>query len=341
MSMKILTKAVLATAIAAAPFAGVHAQFAPAPQPYNPQDPQNYSAPAQQSYRQNAPQQQAYPQQPQQGNDPNGYAPPPPQNPQDEANYEAGQEAIAQAPPPLPEYDQPIAPGPGYIWTPGYWAWGPAGYYWVPGAWVEPPYQEALWTPGYWGCSDDGFYFWNAGYWGPTVGFYGGINYGFGYFGTGFYGGYWRGGLFFYNAAYWHVGPWPRYIYTQRYPGIYAYHPGAVSFVHHREALALRGGEAFGSHATIGAYRAGFRPTPGFHAGIQGFGNFRATPPRPGMAPNGYRSGPAPQPHSAGPVQQQAPAPQPRVSAPSRQSAPAPAPHTSGGGGSSHSGGHR
>ena len=27
-----------------------------------------------------------------------------------------------EAPPPLPEYDQPPIPAPGYIWTPGYWA---------------------------------------------------------------------------------------------------------------------------------------------------------------------------------------------------------------------------
>ena len=25
------------------------------------------------------------------------------------------------APPPLPVYDQPAIPGPGYIWEPGYW----------------------------------------------------------------------------------------------------------------------------------------------------------------------------------------------------------------------------
>jgi hypothetical protein len=36
-------------------------------------------------------------------------------------------------PPPLPDYDQPPAPDPNYLWTPGYWAWGPGGYYWVPG----------------------------------------------------------------------------------------------------------------------------------------------------------------------------------------------------------------
>ena len=33
--------------------------------------------------------------------------------------------SAAQPPPPLPDYDQPPAPGDGYLWTPGYWAWVP------------------------------------------------------------------------------------------------------------------------------------------------------------------------------------------------------------------------
>jgi hypothetical protein len=104
-------------------------------------------------------------------------------------------------PPALPVYDQPICPGVGYMWTPGYWAWDDdIGYYWVPGTWVEAPEPGLLWTPGWWGWND-GVYAWNAGYWGPTIGFYGGINYGFGYGGNGFYGGEWRGGQFFYNTA--------------------------------------------------------------------------------------------------------------------------------------------
>jgi hypothetical protein len=108
--------------------------------------------------------------------------------------------SVAIAPPVLPVYSQPIAPGPGYIWTPGYWAYGPAGYYWVPGTWVIAPFVGALWTPGYWGWAN-GLYLWHAGYWGTRVGFYGGVNYGFGYVGTGFYGGYWNGGSFYYNRA--------------------------------------------------------------------------------------------------------------------------------------------
>ena len=41
--------------------------------------------------------------------------------------------SINIAPPVLPVYVQPACPGIGYIWTPGYWAWGSDDYYWVPG----------------------------------------------------------------------------------------------------------------------------------------------------------------------------------------------------------------
>jgi WXXGXW repeat (2 copies) len=108
--------------------------------------------------------------------------------------------SITIAPPALPVYVQPAIPAPGYLWTPGYWAYGDAGYFWVPGTWVLPPTAGVLWTPGYWGWRD-GIYAWNAGYWGPTIGFYGGVNYGFGYGGVGFGGGEWRGGVFAYNRS--------------------------------------------------------------------------------------------------------------------------------------------
>jgi hypothetical protein len=108
--------------------------------------------------------------------------------------------AVGVPPPALPVYQQPPAPMPNYIWTPGYWAWGQYGYYWVAGTWVPPPAIGLYWTPGYWAYSGGG-YFWSSGYWGPTVGFYGGINYGFGYFGAGFAGGMWSGSAFRYNTA--------------------------------------------------------------------------------------------------------------------------------------------
>src|ERR1700675_3460026 len=83
--------------------------------------------------------------------------------------------SIHIGPPALPVYAQPICPGPGHIWTPGYWGW--AG----------------------------GVYVWRGGYWGPHVGFYGGVNYGFGYGGVGFVGGRWEHGVFAYNSAVTHV----------------------------------------------------------------------------------------------------------------------------------------
>ncbi len=109
---------------------------------------------------------------------------------------------VAFAPPDLPVYEQPICPGEGYIWTPGYWAYDPdfGDYYWVPGTWVLAPEVGFLWTPGYWAWGGGGFIFYE-GFWGPRVGFYGGVNYGYGYFGHGYEGGRWDGGHFFYNRS--------------------------------------------------------------------------------------------------------------------------------------------
>jgi hypothetical protein len=109
---------------------------------------------------------------------------------------------VGFAPPPLPVYVQPPCPAPGYIWTPGFWAYSAddQDYYWVPGTWVVARTFGWLWTPGYWGLID-AEYVWHEGYWGPHVGFYGGINYGFGYFGSGFVGGYWRDHDFYYNRS--------------------------------------------------------------------------------------------------------------------------------------------
>jgi uncharacterized membrane protein YgcG len=159
--------------------------------------------------------------------------------------------SVRVAPPVIPVYTQPLCPGDGYIWTPGYWAYGDDGYYWVDGAWVLAPYEGALWTPGYWGYND-GLYVWNAGYWGPEVGYYGGIDYGFGYFGTGFYGGRWDRGHFFYNTAYNRIDR-DRFhnVYDDRSHGsaIFA-HPGSRGFDphprmdEHREA-SFRGNNGF------------------------------------------------------------------------------------------------
>ena len=133
---------------------------------------------------------------------PRVYAPPPPPPPAVEVEAGGGGVEItaSEAPPPLPDYEQPPCPDEGYLWTPGYWHYGAVGYYWVPGTWVQPPTVGFLWTPGYWGFAG-GVYGFHAGYWGPHVGFYGGVNYGFGYGGVGFGGGRWEGGHFAYNTA--------------------------------------------------------------------------------------------------------------------------------------------
>ena len=158
------------------------------------------------------------------------------------------------APPPIPVYAQPPCPGDGYLWTPGYWAWGGGGYYWMPGAWVLPTYAGALWTPGYWGWNA-GYYTWFPGRWGLSVGYYGGINYGFGYFGVGFYGGFWAGNHFMYNRAYANFYPGFRgNFYNHPYAG-FSGRPGGASFT---QQVAFRGGAAFRGSTIGGVSHSGF-----------------------------------------------------------------------------------
>src|SRR5260221_4287432 len=81
--------------------------------------------------------------------------------------------SVSFAPPELPVYEQPLCPGEGYMWTPGYWAYDQddEDYYWVPGTWVLAPEPGLLWTPAYWGWGGSAFVFYE-GYCGPHVGFY-------------------------------------------------------------------------------------------------------------------------------------------------------------------------
>ncbi|WP_162536439.1 YXWGXW repeat-containing protein [Granulicella sp. WH15] len=168
------------------------------------------------------PPQQAAPQQPPPGEtapaNPDDYGPNQQYAAGDQGSYDsqadAGEDALYadQPPPPLPVYEQPVVDDPNYIWTPGYWSFGPGGYFWVPGAWVAPPFMGALWTPGYWGYGGSRYLF-HRGYWGPYVGFYGGINYGFGYTGYGYSGGYWNGNNFYYNRSVNRINPGIRNFY--------------------------------------------------------------------------------------------------------------------------------
>jgi hypothetical protein len=125
--------------------------------------------------------------------------------------------SITIGPPPIPYYDQPPMPEDGYVWTPGYWAYGDSGYFWVPGTWVANPGEGLLWTPGYWSWNDR-FAVFHGGYWGRTVGFYGGINYGYGYGGDGFQGGHWQGRNYYYNQSVTNMGDTRvTHVYNQTY----------------------------------------------------------------------------------------------------------------------------
>jgi hypothetical protein len=38
------------------------------------------------------------------------------------------------------------APGPGYVWVPGYQRWNGRGYVWVAGRWARPPRPGVIWV---------------------------------------------------------------------------------------------------------------------------------------------------------------------------------------------------
>lgn len=71
---------------------------------------------------------------------------------------------VAVAPPPVVVEAPPPAPGPAYVWTPGYYRWDGRAYVWVPGVWVVAPYPRAKWVPPHWVHRHDGWVF-VAGHW--------------------------------------------------------------------------------------------------------------------------------------------------------------------------------
>jgi hypothetical protein len=45
---------------------------------------------------------------------------------------------------------RPVAPGVGYVWTPGYYRYDGGRHVWVGGAWVQPPRPHAVWVAHKW-----------------------------------------------------------------------------------------------------------------------------------------------------------------------------------------------
>src|SRR5262245_51361198 len=58
-----------------------------------------------------------------------------------------------------------VAPEPGYIWLPGYYAWNGAAYVWVPGRWERPPRVRARWVPAHWEHSRKYGWYFVEGHW--------------------------------------------------------------------------------------------------------------------------------------------------------------------------------
>ena len=71
---------------------------------------------------------------------------------------------VTRQPPPLRVETQTVTPGPGYIWTRGYWRWTGTTYAWVPGSWVVRPRPAAVWVAGHWVPRYNGWV-WVAGHW--------------------------------------------------------------------------------------------------------------------------------------------------------------------------------
>jgi hypothetical protein len=88
--------------------------------------------------------------------------PPPPPGAVEPAQDQPA-EVVTEAPPAPQVEVQVAAPGPGYVWTSGYWAWH-SRWVWVGGRWVVPPHRHAVWVAGHWGRRGHG-YVWVGGRW--------------------------------------------------------------------------------------------------------------------------------------------------------------------------------
>lgn len=76
--------------------------------------------------------------------------------------YRAG---VVVGPPPAPVYGvEGVAPGPGYIWTDGYYNLQGGGWVWMHGRWARPPRPRAVWVKPYWERHGRGYHY-HRGHW--------------------------------------------------------------------------------------------------------------------------------------------------------------------------------
>ena len=71
---------------------------------------------------------------------------------------------VTRTPPAVRVETQTVAPGPGYVWTRGYWRWTGTTYVWVPGSYVVRPRVAAVWVEGQW-IPRGGGWVWMPGHW--------------------------------------------------------------------------------------------------------------------------------------------------------------------------------
>lgn len=60
-------------------------------------------------------------------------------------------------PPPLVEQPYGIAPGPDYIWTPGFYDYGGGNWAWHRGEWRRPPHRADRWIAPRWEHRGNGY----------------------------------------------------------------------------------------------------------------------------------------------------------------------------------------
>lgn len=77
----------------------------------------------------------------------------------------AGGAYVVAAGPPPPRYGMMgYAPGPGYVWTEGFYDLRGSAWVWVPGTWQRPPRRGVTWVASAWHQEGRSWRF-HRGYW--------------------------------------------------------------------------------------------------------------------------------------------------------------------------------
>lgn len=71
---------------------------------------------------------------------------------------------VPAPPPPLVAGAVGYAPGPGYVWTDGFWDLRGSRWVWASGRWSRPPRARAVWVRPYWAPYGNSWRF-HQGYW--------------------------------------------------------------------------------------------------------------------------------------------------------------------------------